>query len=63
MCGGSVGCGAGGCAGEDWASGAAGGDGCEGISGDLHQTRTSSEEEIPAGPSAQTLQYDEPGCQ
>lgn len=51
------------CGDRDWVSGAEGADGCEGISEDLHQTRTSSEEEIRAGPSAQTLQYDEPGCQ
>ncbi len=58
-----MGCGAGGCAGEDWASGAVGADGCEGISGDFHQTRPSSVTEIRAGPLGQTLQYDGPGCQ
>lgn len=56
-------CGDSDCAGEDWVSGAEGVDGCVGISGDLHQTRTSSEAEIRAGTLDQTLQYDEPGCQ
>lgn len=58
-----MGCGAGGCAGEGWASGAAGAYGLGAFSGDLLQTGTSSEVAIRAGSSAQTLQYDAPGCQ